>query len=325
MDTKLPFELRSPKVIIKREAEEAKIGVKPEDRTTARLLDYGVINLNKPKGPTSHMTSDYVQKVLGIDKAGHGGTLDPGVTGVLPIAIGQSTRIVQTLLLAGKEYVCLMHMHTAIDKKEVQKAFKKFTGKIMQMPPVKSAVKRELREREVYYIQLLEIDGQDVLFKVGCQAGTYIRKLVHDIGKFLKTGAHMSQLVRTKAGPFKYENMITLQDLEDAMAFYKEGNDKFLRHCILPVEFAASHLPKIWIDDSAIDSITHGAPLYIPGIIKLEDDIEAEQLIGIYTVKDELIALAKAKMTSREMELGSRGCVAQPYKVFMERGVYGKN
>jgi predicted RNA-binding protein (TIGR00451 family) len=169
---KFPFEEIKREILIKKEAD-----ITTAKRPIAELLDYGIINIDKPKGPTSHQVADFVQKILKIPKSGHSGTLDPGVTGSLPIAINKATRIVQALLIAGKEYVCVMHIHKEIEEKKIKKVLKDFTGKITQLPPVKSAVVRQERERSIYYIDLLEIEGQDVLFKVGCQAGTYIRKL----------------------------------------------------------------------------------------------------------------------------------------------------
>ena len=217
MPNLLPFEEVKRDILVKREAETSpKFGCKPEDRTAEQLLNLGIINIDKPKGPTSHQVSAYVQKILDSCKGGHSGTLDPKVTGVLPTAVGKATRIVQALLVAGKEYVCLMHVHKELPQDQIFKVMKEFTGKITQLPPVKSAVKRQWRERSVYYIDVLDIVGQDVLFIIGCQAGTYIRKICHDIGKSLGCGAHMAELRRTKAGPFSESTLVSLHDLTDA-------------------------------------------------------------------------------------------------------------
>jgi len=322
----LPFEKIKREVLVKREAEtDVKYGCNPYERPVAELVQYGVINLNKPKGPTSHMASDYVQKILHVEKAGHGGSLDPGVTGILPVATCRATRIVQALLTAGKEYVCIMHLHKPVEQAELEKALKEFTGKIMQLPPVKSAVVRKEREREVYYLDILEIDGQDVLFRMGSQAGTYVRKLCHDVGKRLKVGAHMAELIRTKAGPFKEKDWVSLQDLEDAFAFWKEeSNEKFLRYCIKPVEFAAQHLPKVWIQDSAVDTICHGASLNVPGIVKLESEIDKDDLVAVLSLKDELVAMGSAVMTSEQVMKEQKGFAVRINKVFMLPGTYPK-
>ncbi len=285
-------------------------------------MQFGVINIDKPAGPTSHQVSAYLQKILNLDKAGHSGTLDPNVTGVLPITLNKSTKIVQTLLKAGKEYICLMHLHRPVEEFELYKVFEKFTGKIKQLPPIKSAVKRQIRERRIYYIELLDIIEQDVLFKVGCQAGTYIRKLVHDMGQELKVGAHMAQLRRTKAGPFNETSLFTLQDVSDAYYYYKEKkNDKFIRRVIMSIERAVSHLPKIWVIDTAVDSLCHGASLAVPGISKLEAGIEIDELVAIYTLKNEFICFGRAKMSSLKM-MGEKGLAVKTDKVVMAPGIY---
>ena len=169
-------------VFVKKEAEGL-VGTYPAERTITELIQYGIVNIDKPKGPSSHQVSDYVQKILHIDKAGHSGTLDPAVTGVQPVALGKATRITQFLLTAAKEYVCLMHLHKEVPESSLRTTIQKFVGKIQQRPPVKSAVKRVERTREIYEFEILEMKEKDVLFRVKCQAGTYIRVLCHNIGK----------------------------------------------------------------------------------------------------------------------------------------------
>ena len=154
-------------IFVKKEAE-AVFGKNPKERTAEELIEYGIVNINKPKGPTSHQTSDYVKKILRIEKAGHSGTLDPAVTGVQPIALGRATRITQFLLTAPKEYVCLMHLHKEVEEEKLREVIKQFVGKIQQLPPIKSAVKRQLRTRKIYEFEILEIKKQDVLFRVKC-------------------------------------------------------------------------------------------------------------------------------------------------------------
>ncbi len=323
----LPFEKipREKLVRIKAETSE-KYGQKPEERPITELLNYGIINLDKPAGPTSHQVSAYVQKILGIKKAGHSGTLDPGVTGILPIALGRGTRVVQSLLTAGKEYICLMRLHKEKSREEVEAVLKEFTGKIKQLPPVKSAVKRRWRWRNIYYNELLEMKGQDVLIRTGVQAGTYIRKLVHDMGERLGCGAHMAELRRTKAGPFKEdETLVTLHDLVDAMAFWKEeGNEKELRRVIQPLEKAVDHLPKVTVLDTTVESLCQGATLKVKGISWVESNIQVGELVAVMTLKGELIAVGEAQMTSKEMIKSERGVAVKSKQVFMKPGAYPK-
>lgn len=321
----LPFERIKREVLVRKDAETSqKFGVYPDKRTVSSLFDYGVINVDKPSGPTSHQVSAYVQQILRIGKAGHSGTLDPGVTGVFPVALGRATRIVQVLLTAGKEYVALMHIHKDVSEDSIRKTAQELVGAVKQMPPVKSAVKRQLRSRKIYYLEIMEINGRDVLFKVGCEAGTYIRTLCVEFGRRLGTGAHMLELRRTKAGPFDESTLVTLQDIADALWYWKnEKNEKFIRNVIQPTEAAVKHLPKVWILDTTADSLCHGANLHVPGIAKVESDIEPENLVAVLTLKGELVCYGIAKMNSKNM-LGNRGLAVKTEKVFMIPGTYPK-
>lgn len=326
IETLLPFERIKREVFTRRPAKtDEKYGKDPETRSTDELIEFGIANIDKPRGPTSHQVSAYVKKLLGITKAGHSGTLDPNVTGVLPVAFGSATRIVQTLLVAGKEYHCVMHLHKDVEEAKVREVMNSFVGKIKQLPPIKSAVKRQERYRKIYYIEILDFKENDVLFKVGSQAGTYIRKLCHDMGVKLGVGAHMAQLRRTKAGPFVEAESFSLNDLADALWFYKnEGNDKFLRKIILPVERAVAHLPKVWVLDSTVDPICHGSDLKVPGIAKVESEIQVGEIVAIMTLKDELVAIGPTKMISKEMQTKEQGVAVTVSKVFMLPGKYPK-
>src|SRR3989344_4412175 len=296
----LPFELEERKILVKREENtDSKFGCIPEKRSVEELINRGVICINKPDGPTSFIVSDHVKTMLNCKKTSHGGTLDPHVSGVLPIMLNKSVKLSQYLLLAGKEYVAIMHLHKPVDQKEIIETSKEFLGKIQQQVPVKSAVKRQKRFRNVYYLQILEIKDQDVLFRIGCEAGTYIRTLVHDFGKKLKVGANMQQLIRTKAGPFSDKEWHSLQDLQDAYYEYKENNEKEIRKIIKPYEFAISHLPKIWVFDATIDSLCHGAKLNIPGISKLDSGIHKDDAVAVLSLKNELIGVGKAILDSQ--------------------------
>lgn len=324
----LPFEkrLETKKILIKLETKtDERHGSRPEQRTTEELLKKGIIILDKPSGPTSHQATDYLKRAINIDKAGHSGTLDPGVTGVLPIALLDATRITNALLTAGKEYICLMHIHQDVSKEKLMEVLEKFKGKISQLPPKKSAVKRRMRERKIYYLDVLEIQDKDVLFVVGCQAGTYIRKLVHDIGVKLGCGAHMAELRRTKAGPFKEKQAHILQDITDAYFYYKKGDDSKLKEMLLPIEAATYHLKKIWVHDAAINTMCHGAFLKIPGISKLDSDIEKGDVVAVMSLKEELVLIGQAEMNSKELLEKEKGIAVKTMQVFMQPETYPKN
>ncbi len=322
----LPSEKKRETLIKSEDKTDEKYGKKPAERPLEEYIRKGVINLDKPAGPTSHEVTSWVKKILNLDKAGHSGTLDPNVTGLLPIMLSEATRAVDALLTAGKEYVCLMKLHTAMPEKNIKSVFGEFTGEIYQKPSIKSAVKRETRVRTIYYLELHEIEDNNVLFKVGCEAGTYIRKLCHDMGMALGTGAHMQELRRTKSGPFREdEKLITLQDLRDAYVEWQEsGNENQLRKVINPMEFGLSHLPKIVIRDNAVDAVCHGASLAAPGVLTVETGIERGDLVAIFTLKGEAVSFGRAQMKSNEILKAATGIVSTTDRVLMEVGTYPK-
>ena len=301
-------------------------GCKPEERPIEEYISKGVINLDKTSGPTSHEIDSWVKRILHCEKTGHGGTLDPKVTGVLPLGIDDATRAIQLLLTAPKEYVCLLTFHQDVDEDKIREVFAEFTGKIFQLPPVKSAVKRELRTRNIYYSTIYEIKGRDVLFRIGCEAGTYVRTYCHNIGEALGVGAHMAELRRTQVGSFNEKNnLVTLHDLKDAYCFWKEdGDESFLRDTIMPMERAADYLPKIVIKDSAVGAICHGADLASGGIAKLHESIEKNDIVAIETLKGELVAAGLALNTTDEILDSDSGFVVNTNKVFMKTGIYPK-
>ena len=314
-------------LLIKSKSEtDEQYGCEPSLRPIEEHITKGVINLDKTSGPTSHEIDSWVLRILEAEKTGHGGTLDPKVTGILPIGLNKATRVIQLLLSAPKEYVCLMTLHKDIDHQAVRDIFDEFTGKIFQTPPVKSAVKRELRARSVYYDTIYEMEGRDVLFRIGCEAGTYVRTFCHDIGEALGVGAHMSELRRTQVGSFnESNNLITLQDLTDAYYYYKNEDDESqLRDLVMPMERAADHLPKIVIKDSAVDAICHGANLASGGIAELSKDIKYNSQVAIFTLKGELVASGVSSLDSEQLLNENSGIVVDTKKVFMDTDIYPK-
>lgn len=320
----LPSEKKRETLIKSEDTTDGKYGKKPIERPIDEYIQKGVINLDKPAGPTSHEVTSWVKKILKLNKTGHSGTLDPNVTGILPIMLGDAPKAVDALLTAGKEYVCLMKLHSAMPEKSVKNVLLEFTGEIYQKPSIKSAVKRETRTRTIYYNDLLEVDENNVLFKVGCEAGTYIRKLCHDIGLALGTGAHMQELRRTKAGPFREDaTLITLQDLQDAYIEWQENKDEsFLRKAVLPMETGLSHLPRIVIRDNAVDSICHGAGLAAPGVLTVETGIEKGDSVAVFTLKGEVVSFGHAMMKSNDILRAATGIVVDTDHVLMEPGTY---
>lgn len=323
-ELKLPADEPEQLLVKSHDSTDPKYGKHPEDRTIAELMEYGVINLDKVSGPTSHEVVSWVKKILGVNSVGHGGTLDPKVTGVLPCALGKATRVLSALLSAGKEYICIMKLHSEEPRKRVEKIIDVFTGKIYQIPPLKSSVARKLRVREIYYNKFLEVREKLVLFRVGCEAGTYIRKLCFDIGEALLSGAHMLELRRTRVGHFtEEENLITLQDLKDAFTIYqKEGDEFYLRQFISPMEKMVSHMPKVYVRDSAVDALCHGADLAAAGVCQLDARIEKGTKVAFMTLKKELIGFGVAEKNAMDIYKAKSGIIVRSNKVFMERKTY---
>lgn len=314
--------------IIKAKSEsDSTYGTNPNERTVEELIEKGYLVLDKESGPTSHEVTDNVKKILKSSKTGHSGTLDPKVTGVLLIGLGRATRLMEYMLKSNKEYVCLMYIHKEVEREKIEEALKKFTGIIKQTPPLVSAVKREEREREIYSIKLLDMDKKDVLFRVSCQHGTYIRKLCSDLGDYLKTGAHMKELRRTKAGPFtEDDNLISSDKLRNLFELYNETEDKKekkiyeleLKKYLRPMEETVKEFKSIYIRDTAVKSLSHGHDLAIPGILELDKDINEKEEIAIKTFKGELIAMGEAVLNSKQIEKEKKGLAVKINKVFIE-------
>jgi H/ACA ribonucleoprotein complex subunit 4 len=324
LEFKLPADEPEQLLIKSQDNTNPNYGCEPEKRSIQSLLDYGVINLDKPSGPTSHEVVSWVRKILNISNAGHGGTLDPKVTGILPCALGNATRALSALLNAGKEYIGVMYLHTLEKKQRIEKIFKLFTGKIYQRPPLKSSVVRRLRIREIYYSKVIEVNNNHILFRIGCEAGTYVRKFCFDLGEALCSGAHMLELRRTRVGNFReIDNLISLQNLKDAYTIYQlEGNDYYLRKIVFPMERIVSHLPKIYVRDTAVDALCHGADLASAGICYIDARIKKNMLVAFMTLKKELIGLGTALKDAMEMFKAKSGILAKTNKIFMKRGIY---
>jgi len=319
----LPSDKKRKRLIKIKAKTNPNYGKKPSDRSVEELLNNGLINLDKPEGPTSHQVDSWIREILGVKKVGHGGTLDPNATGMLPIGVGNATNALQVLLLAGKEYVGIMKLHKDVDEKQIIEICKGFVGQVSQIPPVRSAVKRVRRKRMIYYFDVIEIQNRDVLFRVGCESGTYVRTLCVDIGKKLKSGAHLAELRRTRVGNHNEKDAVSLQDLKDAFIFWKEEkNEDYIRKTILPIESMFDHIPKFVIRDSAVNALCSGANLAIPGIVELDSDIKKGTIVGVFTLKGEVVAIVKSLMSTEEIIQKNKGICAEIERVFMKKGTY---
>ena len=249
-----------------------------------------IVNLYKPKGPTSFSMVHHTKKILGVKKAGHIGTLDPMAEGILPICLGQSTRIIQFLSPLSKNYQCTMTLGTATDtqdstgniissgdpsaitNEQIKEVFQRFSGEQKQVPPMYSAKKNngiplyklarngitiERKPVSVHFFSIEFVNREEnrVKFDVHCSAGTYIRTLCHDIGQHFGCGAHMSNLVRSGVGMLSFETSVTLESLEEA------NKNRVLGDMLLSVEKVLAFLPEVCIKDEFVKSIANGIAL----------------------------------------------------------------
>lgn len=260
-------------------------------KSIQELLEFSILNIDKPSGPTSFDVSDFVRKKLkeiGVRKTSHFGTLDPKVTGVLPIALSRACKLTGFFLGENKTYVGIMRLHEEIDIEKLKKAINdKFIGKIKQTPPVKSRVKRQEREREIKRFEIIEQDenGKDFVFIAEVQGGTYIRKLIDDLGKEIGIGAHMLELRRIRAGIFSENDVsfVNLYDFEKAVDLYvKEKNEELLRKILIPAEIIAEIYPVVEVKESEIKKLLTGKPVYNNDLKKNVYDIERGKLVCIF-------------------------------------------
>ena len=293
------------------------------------LLNFGLINIDKPAGPTSYSVSEFVKRALGLKKTSHMGTLDPKVTGVLPITLGRACKLAGYFIRHDKSYVGILETHQKRDLGELQKLIDaNFVGKIKQTPPHRAAVKREEREREVYYWKLLEVSGgrcqeseeedlgnkgRSFLFECRVEGGTYIRKLCSDLGEMIG-GAHMGELRRISAGIFSegfgirdsgFGKMVDLFEFKSAVDKWKNGDEEDLRRMVVPAEDAIRKvLPVVEVEKKAIKSLHIGRPLFRDNItsnvkgIKTDDRFAVfcgKQFVGIYRRTTEEIIFGRSE------------------------------
>ena len=297
-------------------------GCRPDERSIEQLLDAGAVVIDKPAGPNSHQVSAWARDILGVDKLGHGGTLDPFATGVLLLLSGRSMRLTSKVLSHDKTYIGVLRASQPFDENALERSVKQLSGHIYNVPPEISAVKIQVRTRNIE-TQLLDVDGRDAVIKVTCEAGSYIRTLARDLGLLLGHPIELKELRRTQSGRYSELKSITLQQLKDAVWMWSENNDESaLRKVLTPIENIVADLPEIVIKDGAAGAISHGAPLLRPGISRIAPDINRGDTVRLITLKGELVAIADMLTRSELVQEMTEGEVAKPTSVFLEPGTY---
>ncbi len=297
-------------------------GEYPDKRSVEDLIPRSLVVIDKPQGPTSHQVSAWVRDIF-EEKTGHSGTLDPKVTGVLPMGMGSSVRLLDLLHSVPKEYIAAMKFHGEVEDRKLDKILQEFEGEIYQTPPLRAGVKRQRRKRKVFEIEKLDSKEREILLRIRCESGTYIRTLCKDLGKTLGTRGHMMELRRVEAGGFTEDEMVILQDLRDAYEFYREGEYEKLKEILMPFERALQIFPKIKIKDTAAGSVLNGADLAAPGIIEMEDFSNDDQ-VALISSKGEGIAIGRALYDADKIVDMEEGLVFRSERVFSPSGDYPK-
>ena len=209
------------------------------------------------------------------------------------MCIDRATRLVKSQQSAGKEYMCVVRLHSAIENEaKLARAIGTMTGALFQRPPLISAVKRQLRIRTIYKSKLLEFDKDRHLgvFWVSCEAGTYIRTLCVHLGLLLGVGGHMQELRRVRSGAMDENKfLVTLHDVLDAQWMFDNRKDEsYLRRTIHPLELILTGYKRIVVKDSCVNSICYGAKLMVPGLLRYADDIEVNEVVVLMSTKGEV-------------------------------------
>ncbi|NYZ73769.1 RNA-guided pseudouridylation complex pseudouridine synthase subunit Cbf5 [Candidatus Micrarchaeota archaeon] len=277
------------------------------------LIRNSVVVINKPPGQTSHETTTFVKKITGANRSGHAGTLDPEVSGVLPVALGRATKLLRYIAGKEKSYVGIMKFKVVPAKADVEALFKQFTGELVQTPPKISAVRKVARKRTVYSLRLLELDGRLALFDTRVDAGTYIRALCVDMGKKCE-GARMEELRRTAVGKITEKEAHTMEELIDAVWLYRNKNDgSALEKMLLPPERFID-LPKVMVKETALWSINTGAQVMAAGVERMDDGIAKDARVAIYS-DGKFVGVGIAQISSDELPGKERGMVVRLERV----------
>jgi tRNA pseudouridine55 synthase len=253
----------------------------------------GILNIDKPQGITSYRVVSLVKRLSGERRVGHAGTLDPMATGVLPVCLGQATRVVEFLADASKSYRAEIELGLTTDtydasgrviqqmepsriqREQVEAALASFRGVIRQTPPMYSAVRhrgrklyelaragitveRKSRPATIYSLEMLDFQPPVITIEAECSKGTYIRSLAHDLGQILGCGAILKSLVRLSHGPFDIKDALSVPQLEDA---FRHG---YWEHYIYPADHVLSAWPAVVVDEATEQIIRNGVPVALP-------------------------------------------------------------
>ncbi len=302
----------------------------------------GFLIVNKPKGLTSHDVVEKVRKKFRV-KTGHLGTLDPLATGVLPLAIGEATKLTPLLLHRDKEYAGEMVLGFATDtydiegkvinkveritvsREDIEEAVKKFRGDIKQVPPMYSAIKkggkrlykwaregveieRKPRAVSIFAFRILEFNSPIIKFYVHCSAGTYIRSLVNDLGETLSCFATLKELKRLKSGPFHIKEAVSLEEIISSPSI-----SPFLK----PMEMFLQDIKEVKVAAEFVKNLLQGTPIYKSKLLSYPPEVKKGEIVRVVNEKGKLLCLAESKFMGKEIPSRAENNIAfQPRRVF---------
>jgi H/ACA ribonucleoprotein complex subunit 4 len=298
-------------------------GCHPDERTLEQRLASGFILIDKPAGPTSHQLASWARELLGLERLGHGGTLDPFATGVLPLMAGRCMKITNKILKHKKSYIAVFRFRTMPEQADLEGVMASMTGRIYNVPPEVSAVKVQVRTRKIFAFDLLDVDGNDVIARITCEAGTYIRTMARDMGLMLNTPVDLKELRRERSGMFQLEQCITMDQLADAVWLWKEcGDETALKAVVHPIEKLLVDMPRCEVKDSAVAALAYGAPLLRPGLVSLPAHLSKGTELLVTSLKGEAVGFVKLKADADDIVNMDEGEVARPSMVLMDTEVY---
>ncbi|MBI4537133.1 MAG: tRNA pseudouridine(55) synthase TruB [candidate division NC10 bacterium] len=306
---------------------------------------HGVLNMNKPAGMTSHDVVDVVRRILGLQRVGHTGTLDPQATGVLPLCVGRATRIAQFLTQADKEYQMTLRLGITTDtldaagretgrqpvevsREAVEALLPRFVGEIQQVPPLYSAKKvrgerlyrlarrgedvpRDPVKVRVHSLTMLEFLPPLVRLQVACSKGTYARTLCDDLGRALGCGGHLQDLVRIRSGRFTLESAVSPEALE---ACVREGR---LGEALIPMAEALAHLPAVRLAPEAAARLLHGGAVAVGMVAQFPGDLPVGSLVRVLGYRRQLLSVAETTVASADFAAcEATRVVLRPVRVF---------
>ncbi|MDE0557879.1 MAG: RNA-guided pseudouridylation complex pseudouridine synthase subunit Cbf5 [Candidatus Poseidoniaceae archaeon] len=312
------------RIILDSEAKtDDDIGKIPDMRTVEERLESGFILLDKAAGPSSHQVASWARDMFGLERLGHGGTLDPFATGVLPLMAGKSMKLTKKILTHDKTYICVFRFASEPDSKMLEEVMSNMTGRVFNVPPEISAVKIQVRSRRIFKFEKIDFKNNQMVARVQCEAGTYIRTMARDMGLLLNMKVELKELRRETSGIFTLDDCVTLQQLADAYWLWKElSQPEALLRIIHPIEKLLLDYPSVTVKDSAAAALSHGAPLLRPGIVSIDPAISDGRDIVVNTMKGETVGIVNMIVTSDSVKDMESGEIARPSMVLLNQDLY---